>query len=67
MPPEIRARAVGWYWGLRSFCFCPAPLAAWWLWERFGPEAAFLTGGTIGMIGTLWFLLRVRLRPTTSI
>ncbi|MBI4892831.1 MAG: MFS transporter [Acidobacteria bacterium] len=62
MPAEIRARAVGWYWGLRSVCFCPAPLAAWWLWERVGPEAAFLTGGTIGMIGTVWFLLRVRLK-----
>lgn len=65
MPPEIRARAVGLYWGLRSFCFCPAPLAAWWLWQRFGPEAAFLTGGSIGLAGTLWFLLRVRLKPTT--
>ncbi len=63
MPPEIRARAVGLYWGLRSLFFCPAPLAAWWLWEHFGPQAAFLTGGTIGMLGTLWFMLRVRLRP----
>jgi sugar phosphate permease len=61
MPPEIRARAVGLYWGLRSFFFCPAPLAAWWLWDRLGPEAAFLTGGTIGMAGTLWFLVRVKL------
>jgi MFS family permease len=66
MPPEIRARAVGLYWGLRSFFFCPAPLAAWWLWERFGPEAAFLTGGAIGLCGTAWFVARVRLRATTS-
>ncbi|MBI5283137.1 MAG: hypothetical protein HY858_15745 [Candidatus Solibacter usitatus] len=62
MPPEIRARAVGLYWGLRSFCFCPAPLAAWWLWSRAGPEAAFLTGGAIGMLGTAWFVFRVRLK-----
>jgi hypothetical protein len=27
-PPAVRARAVGLYWGLRSFAFCPAPLAA---------------------------------------
>lgn len=67
MPPEIRARAVGLYWGLRSFFFCPAPLAAWWLWLRFGADAAFLAGGTIGMAGALWFLLRVRLKPTTSV
>ena len=65
MPPEIRARAVGLYWGLRSFFFCPAPLVAWWLWDRLGPEAAFLTGGTIGLVGSLWFLLRVRLKPAT--
>lgn len=62
MPPEIRARAVGLYWGLRSFCFCPAPLLAWWLWTRFGPDVTFLTGGAIGLAGTLWLLLRVRLR-----
>ncbi len=62
MPAEIRARAVGWYWGLRSFCFCPAPLMAWWLWGRVGPEWAFLTGGAIGLAGTAWFFLRVRLK-----
>lgn len=66
MPPEIRARAVGLYWGLRSFCFCPAPLVAYWLWRTIGAEATFLTGGAIGMAGTAWFLFRVRLRPNTS-
>ncbi len=62
MPPEIRARAVGLYWGIRSFCFFPAPLVSWWLWTHAGPEATFLCGGGIGMAGVLWFLLRVRLR-----
>ena len=64
MPPEIRARAVGLYRGLRSFFFCPAPLVAWWLWDRLGPEAAFLAAGSIGLAGLVWFLARVRLlRP----
>jgi MFS family permease len=61
LPEGIRARAVGWYWGLRSFAFCPAPLAAWWLWDRFGPEAAFLTGGALGLAATVVFWLRVKL------
>lgn len=61
MPPAIRARAVGLYWGLRSLCFCPAPLAAVWLWRHTGPESTFLMGGALGLCGTAWFLLRVRL------
>ncbi len=62
LPPGIRARAAGWYWGLRSFAFCPAPLAAWWTWARFGPDAAFLAGGVLGLAATALFWLRVRLR-----
>lgn len=54
-PPEIRARAVGLYWGLRSFAFCVAPLVAAWLWARIGPDATFLVGGAIGLAGTAWF------------
>jgi len=54
-PPEIRARAVGLYWGLRSFAFFPAPLVAAYLWNRIGPDWTFLIGGSIGLIGTLWF------------
>jgi hypothetical protein len=57
-PPEIRARAVGLYWGLRSFAFCIAPLAAALLWSRIGPEATFLIGGGIGLVGTTWFTLK---------
>ena len=60
-PKEYRARAVGLYWGLRSFAFCLAPLAAWLLWKELGPENMFLIGGGVGMLGTAWFWLRVRL------
>lgn len=59
-PPEVRARAVGLYWGLRSFAFCPAPLVAFYLWNRIGPDDTFLIGGGIGLLGTLWFALHSR-------
>lgn len=53
--PAVRARAVGLYWGLRSFAFCPAPLAAAGLWQLVGPEWTFLAGGGIGLAGTAYF------------
>jgi MFS family permease len=59
-PKEVRARAVGLYWGLRSFAFCPAPLVAYLLWGWLGPEATFLIGGVIGMAGAAWFWRRVK-------
>jgi hypothetical protein len=59
-PAEIRARGVGLYWGLRSFAFCPAPLISYFLWSFLGPDATFLIGGALGMLGTAWFWLRVK-------
>ncbi len=59
-PPEVRARAVGVYWGLRSFAFCPAPLVAALLWHWIGPDATFLIGGGIGLVGTTWFAVSGR-------
>ena len=56
--PEIRARAVGIYWGMRSFAFFPAPLVAALLWSKLGPEATFLIGGSIGLVGTAMFAAR---------
>lgn len=56
-PAPIRARAVGLYWGLRSFAFCPAPLVAGVLWSTIGPDATFLIGGSIGLMGTVWYAL----------
>ena len=57
-PPEIRARAIGLYWGARSFAFCLAPVVAAVLWARIGPDATFLIGGGIGLIGTLFYTVR---------
>ncbi len=56
--PEIRARAVGIYWGVRSFAFFPAPIVAALLWWRIGPDATFLIGGGIGLAGTVFFALK---------
>jgi MFS family permease len=60
--PHVRARAVGLYWGLRSFAFCPAPIVAALLWNRIGPDYTFLIGGGIGLLGTLWYTISGRLR-----
>jgi MFS family permease len=57
-PPDVRARGIGLYWGVRSFAFCPAPLVAAWLWTTIGPDATFLIGGAIGLSGTLFYFLR---------
>ena len=64
-PSEIRARAIGLYWGLRSFAFCPAPLISYLLWRWLGPQATFLISGIVGMLGTAWFWLRVKCEPET--
>ena len=56
--PDIRARGVGLYWGLRSFAFFPAPIVAALLWRLVGPDLTFLIGGAIGLAGTAWFLRR---------
>ena len=58
--PEVRARAIGLYWGLRSFALCPAPLVAAALWHSLGPEPTFLIGGCLGLVGTAWYAVAGR-------
>lgn len=65
-PPNVRARAVGLYWGLRSFAFCPAPFVAAYLWTRIGPDATFLIGGAIGLAGTVWYAVSNRIVSQTE-
>jgi hypothetical protein len=65
--PAVRARAIGLYWGLRSFAFCPAPLVAAFLWSRIGPDLTFLIGGAIGLAGTAWFALQRRAAATPPV
>lgn len=62
---KIRARAIGLYWGVRSFAFCPAPLVAAYLWTKIGPDLTFLIGGSIGLAGTAWFAYNQR-RPDNT-
>jgi MFS family permease len=57
-PADVRARAVGVYWGLRSFAFFPAPLVAAWSWSALGPDVTFLLGGAIGLAGVAYFTIR---------
>ena len=57
-PPEHRARGVGLYWGLRSFAFFPAPFVAALLWRTIGPDATFLIGGCVGLLGTTLYVSR---------
>jgi len=66
-PPEIRARAVGIYWGLRSFAFFPAPIVAALLWRWIGPDWTFLIGGSIGLVGTALFSVKSRQEINPSI
>jgi predicted MFS family arabinose efflux permease len=65
-PPETRARAIGLYWGLRSFAFCPAPLVAALLWRWIGPEPTFLVAGGLGLAATAWFWWRVECRAPAA-
>lgn len=63
LPPEIRARAVGVYWGLRSAAFCVAPILSALLWrsEWIGPQGTFLLAGALGLCACVWFGVGVRL------
>ena len=63
--PHVRARAVGVYWGLRSFAFFPAPIVAALLWSWIGPDNTFLIGGAIGLTGTILFSVK-RLKRTVA-
>jgi hypothetical protein len=48
--------------GLRSLAIFPAPIAAYLLWSWVGPDTPFLIGGTIGLMSTAWFWLRVKVK-----
>ncbi len=58
MPPEVRARGVGLYWGLRSFAICWASLVGAALWGRFGPDVLLYTAFALGCVGAgVYYLL----------
>jgi MFS family permease len=58
LPPEVRARGVGLYWGIRSFAICTASLAGAALWIAWGPETLLYAAFGCGCFGAgLFFLL----------
>jgi predicted MFS family arabinose efflux permease len=65
LPPEVRARGVGLYWGLRSFAICTASLAGAGLWIALGPEMLLYVAFGCGCIGTGLFYLLCR-TPVSS-
>lgn len=51
LPPEVRARGVGLYWGIRAFAICSASLAGAGLWLAFGPETLLVAAFGCGLVG----------------
>lgn len=62
MPPEVRARGVGLYWGIRSFAMCSSSLVGAALWYAYGPEVLFYVAFALGCVGAAVFYLWVGAR-----
>jgi MFS family permease len=50
-PPDVRARGVGLYWGLRSFAMAPASLLGAALWFWWGLRVLLLSAFAVGAVG----------------
>ena len=58
LPPEVRARGVGLYWGLRAFAICTSSLAGAALWLAFGPRTLLYVAFVCGCVGAgLYYLM----------
>ena len=57
--PDVRARAVGLYYLVRSLSITPAALVGGLLW-RTAPRLPFLLAGVFGLLGALVFALTVQ-------
>ncbi len=66
LPPEVRARGVGLYWGIRSFAVCTASLAGAGLWLSLGPEVLLYVACGCGGVGAALFYLLCHRRAGTS-
>ena len=58
---DVRARAVGLYYLVRSLSITPAAAIGGLLW-KFTPQVPFVTAGIIGIVGTLVFAATVEER-----
>lgn len=65
VPEEQRGTAYGLYNGIVGIALLPASVLAGVLWERFGPGAPFLFGGSISLIAAL-VISQVSLRPEAA-
>ncbi len=65
LPPEIRAKGVGLYWGLRAFAICTSSLVGAALWLSFGPRVLLYVAFAFGCIGAGLFYLLCR-TPTNT-
>jgi predicted MFS family arabinose efflux permease len=59
MPEAVRAKAIGFYWGIRSFAFCSSSIAGAVIWMKWGPEVLLVVASIIGFIGAGIFYLVV--------
>jgi MFS family permease len=57
LPHEIRARAVGLYWGIRGFAICPAAFAGALIWHYHGPQSMLFAAFCLGFLGAALFYL----------
>lgn len=60
-PPDERGFAFGAYHSSIGIAALPASVLFGWLWQAYGPEAAFLTGGALALLAALALMV---LRPS---
>ncbi len=58
VPADLRTRAIGLYWSVRSLAVMAAPMTGVLLWIAFGPRAPFYAAFAFGLAGALFFWLR---------
>jgi MFS family permease len=64
-PAGQRGTAFGWFNLTTGLMVLPASMIFGWLYERFGSELAFTTGGICALAAALW-LARLDLRTASS-
>jgi MFS family permease len=65
-PPERRGAAYGIFAAASGLLVLPASVLAGWLWDRFGPQPAFLLGAGCASVALLVLVLSPSLRAAAS-
>jgi hypothetical protein len=66
MHESVRARGIGFYWGIRSFAISGAPLIGAVIWYAFGPVVLLHAAFGIGCVGAAVFYLYCRGTPVQT-